>query len=76
MRVPRAARGLGGRAAKGRAAGQRRLPVRFTEYGDESDPGPYPIPLRAPIERGGDRHVLVLQRGACRLYELYLKDKL
>lgn len=52
-------------------AGQRRLPVRFTEYGDESDPGPYPIPLRAPIENGGDRHVLVVQRGACRLYELY-----
>lgn len=52
-------------------AGQRRLPVRFTEYGDESDPGPYPIPLRAPIENGGDRHVLVVQRGACRLFELY-----
>jgi hypothetical protein len=52
-------------------ASQARLPVRFTEYGDESDPGPYPIPLRAPIEPGGDRHVLVVQRGACKLYELY-----
>ncbi|MFN8133452.1 MAG: hypothetical protein U0R70_18060 [Solirubrobacteraceae bacterium] len=52
-------------------ATQPRLPVRFTEYGDESDPGPYPIPLRAPIEQGSDRHVLAVQRGACRLYELY-----
>ncbi len=52
-------------------ATQPRLPIRFTEYGDESDPGPYPIPLRAPVEDGSDRHVLVVQRGACRLYELY-----
>lgn len=44
-------------------------------YGDESDPGPYPIPADAPIEGGasatGDRHVLVLRRGECVLYELY-----
>lgn len=52
-------------------ATQPRLPIRFTEYGDESDRGPYPIPLRAPIERGSDAHVLVVQRGACKLYELY-----
>jgi hypothetical protein len=50
---------------------QKRVPVRFTEYGDESDPGPYPIPLGAPVEGGSDRHVLVLQRGTCRLYELF-----
>lgn len=47
------------------------FPVRFTLYGDESDPGPYPVPLDAPIEAGGDHHVLVLQQGTCRLYELY-----
>ena len=45
------------------------------EYADESDPGPYPIPANAPIEGGpdaeGDRHVLVLERTACQLYELY-----
>ena len=26
------------------------VPVRFTAYGDESDPGPYPIPAARPIE--------------------------
>jgi hypothetical protein len=48
----------------------------FTAYGDESDPGPIPIPMNAPIEGypnpgDGDRHVLVLDRGNCWLYELY-----
>jgi hypothetical protein len=54
--------------------GQPLAPVRFTDYADESDAGPYPIPPRAPVEgagEAGDRHVLVLQRGSCRLYELY-----
>ncbi len=50
---------------------QKRVPVRFTAYGDESDPGPYPVPLSAPVEGGSDRHVLVLQRGSCLLYELF-----
>jgi hypothetical protein len=53
---------------------QRRVPIKFTAYGAESDPGPYPIPAKAPIEgagEAGDRHVLVLQEGKCRLYELY-----
>jgi uncharacterized protein (TIGR03437 family) len=53
---------------------QPQVPVRF-EYRDESDPGPYPLPPNAPIEGGssssGDRHVLVVDAGACRLYELY-----
>ncbi|HET6210643.1 MAG TPA: hypothetical protein VFD94_09695, partial [Jatrophihabitans sp.] len=40
-------------------AGQPKVPVRFTAYGDESDPGPYPIPPTARIEAGGDAHVLV-----------------
>jgi hypothetical protein len=56
-------------------AGQRRLPVHYTAYGDESDPGPFPIPTGAPVEGGphsdGDRHVLVVDRGRCRLDELY-----
>jgi hypothetical protein len=42
---------------------------------DESDPGPYPVPPNAPIEGGagstGDRHVLVLNSGNCKIYELY-----
>lgn len=41
------------------------------EAGDESDPGPYPIPPNAPVEMGSDRHVLVVDRDACVLYELY-----
>ncbi len=45
--------------------------VRFTDYPDESDRGPYPIPARARVEGGADRHVLVVQRGTCRLFELY-----
>jgi hypothetical protein len=56
-------------------AGQRKLPVQYTAYGDESDPGPFPVPPRAPVEGGarsdGDRHVLVVDRAACKLYELY-----
>ncbi len=50
---------------------QARVPIRFTDYGDESDPGPYPVPLNAPVEGGSDRHVLTLQRGTCRVFELY-----
>jgi hypothetical protein len=55
-------------------ASQVKVPITFTAYGDESDPGPYPIPLSAPIEGGinsdGDRHVLALQSGSCKLFEL------
>ncbi len=53
---------------------QPKVPITFSEYGEESEPGPYPIPPGAPVEGAGeegDRHVLVLQRGSCRLYELY-----
>src|SRR5579875_443902 len=49
---------------------QRRVPIRFTAYGDESDPGPYPVPLHARVEAGSDRHVLVASRN-CHLYELF-----
>lgn len=47
------------------------VPITFTEYGDESDPGPYPIPADAPVENGGDTHVIVVDEGDCMLYELY-----
>jgi hypothetical protein len=46
-------------------------PIVFTDYGDQSDPGPYPIPGTAPVEAGSDRHVLVVRQGECKLYELY-----
>jgi hypothetical protein len=45
------------------------VPVRFTDYADESDPGPYPLPPDAAIEAGSDAHVLVVQQGTCKLYE-------
>lgn len=41
------------------------------DYDDESDPGPYPFDARTPIEGGSDRHALIVQRGTCRLYELF-----
>jgi hypothetical protein len=49
--------------------------VNFTAYGNESDPGPMPIPSNAPIEGDpnpgtGDRHVLILDNSNCFLYEL------
>jgi uncharacterized membrane protein YgcG len=55
-------------------ASQPKVNVSF-DYADESDPGPYPIPPDALIEGGsqstGDRHVLVLDRDSCTLYELF-----
>lgn len=45
--------------------------VDYTAYGDESDPGPFPIPPNAPVEGGSDRHVVVVQQGTCRLFELF-----
>ena len=55
---------------------QAPVAVNFTAYGDESDPGPMPMPADAPIEGypnpgNGDRHVLVLDNSTCWLYELY-----
>lgn len=65
-------------------ATQPLVPITYgtdgADYSSESDPGPMPIPLDAPIEGGsaadpnpasGDRHVLVVQQDSCILYELY-----
>jgi hypothetical protein len=53
---------------------QPRVPVSF-DYWDESDPGSYPIPPNPPIEGGpsstGDRHILMVDKDQCVLYELY-----
>ncbi len=49
---------------------QPKVPVTF-DYDDESDPGPYPIPSNAPVEGGGDRHVIVIDKDNCVLYETY-----
>jgi hypothetical protein len=43
-------------------------------YGSESDAGPYPIPSNAHIEaegKGGDSHVIVIDKDNDILYELY-----
>ena len=57
------------------AASQPMVPIDFVAYGDESDPGPYPVPPDAQVEGGpsadGDRHVLVIDGDSCTLYELY-----
>jgi hypothetical protein len=55
---------------------QAPMTINFTAYGDESDPGPMPVPANASIEGdpnpgNGDRHVLVLDNSSCFLYELY-----
>jgi hypothetical protein len=56
------------------AGTQTKYPVTF-QYADESDPGPYAIPLNAPIEGGsqstGDRHAIAIDTDNCILYELY-----
>jgi hypothetical protein len=65
-------------------ATQPLVPIRYgtdgVDYSSESDPGPFPIPIDAPIEGGtaanpdpssGDRHVVVVQEGTCLLFELY-----
>ncbi len=55
-------------------ANQPLVPITYNAYGSESDPGPFPIPLDAPIEGGGgggDSHVLVLQQETCQLFELF-----
>jgi hypothetical protein len=44
--------------------------LRFL-YSSESDRGPYPIPAHPRIEQGSDRHLLIVNRDTCRLYELY-----
>jgi hypothetical protein len=59
---------------------QTKMPITFRansydgNYGNESDPGPYPIPANAPIEggnKGGDSHVIVVDKENKLLYELY-----
>jgi hypothetical protein len=62
------------------SASQAPVAIKFTLYGDQSDPGPYPVPPNAPIEGArkngkpptGDRHVLVIDRDTNRSYEMWL----
>jgi hypothetical protein len=58
-------------------ANQKLVPVKFVNYASSSNPGPYPIPPNAqiegepPVTNSGDRHVLVLQSGVCKIYEMW-----
>ncbi len=56
-----------------------RVKVRYIQYPDESDPGPFPIPPDAPIEgfgqRQSDRHLIVLDRDNWKLYELFNAER-
>jgi len=52
-------------------ATQPLVPIHF-ENPAVSNPGPYPIPTNAPIEDSEDHHVLVVQSGTCKDYELYI----
>jgi hypothetical protein len=58
------------------AGSQKKVSIKLGAYGDESDPGPMPIPSTALIEGypklgNGDRHVIVLEKDGCWLYELF-----
>jgi hypothetical protein len=53
---------------------QQKSTVIF-DYADESDPGPYPIPANPLIEGGSDHHMLIVDRDASRLYELYAAER-
>jgi hypothetical protein len=53
--------------------GHPKVRIEFL-YQDESDRGPYPFDANTPIEGGSDRHALIVERGTCRLYELFAAD--
>jgi len=58
------------------AGTQAKVTISLGAYASDSDPGPMPIPSNALIEGypkpgNGDRHVLVLEKDGCWLYELY-----
>jgi len=62
---------------------QPEVPITYREndydgnYGNESEPGPFPIPLDAPQEGGGegDSHVIAVDVENGMLYELYNTDQ-
>ncbi len=66
---------------------QPEVPITFgtdgLDYSAESDRGPFPIPLDAPIQGGrpgqdateGDRHMVVVQEGTCRAFELFNAER-
>ena len=47
-----------------------KVSIKF-KYKGESDTGPYPFGPDIPVEKGSDRHALVIDSDTCVLYELY-----
>lgn len=41
------------------------------QYAGQSDDGPYPIPKHPKVEGASDRHILLWDKDACDLYELF-----
>ena len=59
-----------------RTVPQDQQPVAIhPQVADESDPGPYPIPPGARVEGGSDHHVLIVQQGTCKLFELFSRTR-
>lgn len=56
-------------------ANQPLVPISYDQFPQESDPGPFPIPLDAPTEDNTDKHVVVVQQGSCQLFELWLSHR-
>jgi hypothetical protein len=58
---------------------QPKVETTFTNYAGQSDPGPYPIPPDALVEGLGqvvsDRHLIVVDKDNCILYEMYDAQK-
>ena len=51
-------------------AGTPRVPVTVM-YATEADPGPYPIPANALVQQASDAHVLIIDQGNCKYYEMW-----
>jgi hypothetical protein len=47
------------------------VPIAFTGYPSESDPGPYPIPANPKVEAPSDSHMLIVDNANCTLYETF-----
>jgi len=63
------------------AGSQKKVNLKLSDFGDESDPEPMPIPSNALVEGypkpgNGDRHVIVLEKDGCWMYELYHGSRL
>jgi len=54
-------------------ASQSKVPIQLDS--DESDRGAYPIPANPIMEGGSDSHLIIVQQGECKLYEVFAAQK-